>query len=154
MFARDFRRNLIRVFELSVEVVFLLIWCDVVLSLQFDHLILYRLNVYAWFGGSGARDFLEVSWTSTFDLGKRSTRYSSSWLNAYAWFENAEHVMFLKLESLKKVCIFKWADLRGKLESYKKSCIFKEASIFDDGLRINLVSSKKLQYSMMVDFRS
>ena len=93
----------------------LLIWCDVVQSLEFDHLILSRLDAYAWFRGSGARDILEVCWTSTLDLGKRSTRCFSSWLNAYAWFEEAEHVMFLKLESWKKVCIF------------------KGASIFDDG---------------------
>ena len=116
-----------------LDVVFLLVWCDVVLSLQFDTLILSRLNAYAWFGGSGAHDILEVSWTSTLDLGKRSTRCSSSWLNAYTWFEKAEYVMFSKLESWKKVCIFKGADLRGKLESWKKSCIFKEASIFEDG---------------------
>ena len=32
VFALDFRRNLIRRFELGVDVVFLLIWCDVVLS--------------------------------------------------------------------------------------------------------------------------
>ena len=29
-------------------------------------------------------------------------------LDAYAWFEEAEHVMFLKLESWKKAYIFKW----------------------------------------------
>ena len=94
-----------------VDVVFLLIWCDAVQSLEFDHLILSWLDAYAWFGGSGARDVLEVCWTSTLDLEKRSTWCSSSWLNAYAWFEEAEHVMFLKLKSWKKVCIFKWPSI-------------------------------------------
>ena len=49
---------------------FLLIWCDVIRSLEFDHLILFRLNVYAW-------------------------------------FEEVEHVMFLKLDFWKKTCIFR-----------------------------------------------
>lgn len=35
-----------------------------------------------------------------------------SHLDAYAWFEEAEHVTFLKLESWKKVCIFKWRELQ------------------------------------------
>ena len=30
-------------------------------------------------------------------------------LNAYAWFQEAEHAMFLKLKSWKKVCTFKGA---------------------------------------------
>ena len=38
----------------------LLIWCDIVWSLEFDPVILSRLDAYAWFGGSRARDVLEV----------------------------------------------------------------------------------------------
>ena len=113
----------------NVGLVFLLIWWDVVRSLEFDPLILSRLDVYAWFGGSEARDVLEVCWMCTLDLGKRSMRCSSSWLNAYSWFEEAKHVMFLKLEFWKKVCLF------------------KRATIFEGSWSLgrNLVSSKKLR---------
>ena len=78
-----------------VGVVFVLSWCDVVQSLEFDHPILFRLD-------------------------------------AYAWFEEVEHVMFLKLESWKKALYLQRRfNLRGKLKSWKKVCIFKEASIFE-----------------------
>ena len=53
-----------------VDVVFLLIWYNVVRYLEFDHLILSRLNVYTWFWESEACDVLEVGWTPTLDLGK------------------------------------------------------------------------------------
>ncbi|TYK15310.1 copia-like polyprotein [Cucumis melo var. makuwa] len=36
-----------------------------------------------------------------------------SQFDAYAWFEEAEHVMFLKLEFWKKACIFKGAIFEG-----------------------------------------
>ena len=88
-----------------VDVLFLLIWCDVVRSIEFDPLILSRLD-------------------------------------AYVWFEEAEQVMFLKLESWKKFCIFKegsifeesWSLVKlveiGVLE---ESLYLKGASIFKDG---------------------
>ena len=74
-----------------VDVVFLLIWCDVVRFLELYSLILSRLDAYAWFEEmehvmflkfverlrliwrSGARDFLRVGWMSMFDLRKRRT---------------------------------------------------------------------------------
>ena len=62
-----------------VDVIFLLIWWDVIWSLEFDHLILSRLN-------------------------------------ANAWFEEAEHMVFLKLEFWKKVCIFKGVSI------FEESC--------------------------------
>ena len=43
-----------------VDVLVLLIWCDVVRNLKFDPLILSRLDACAWFGGSGACDVLEI----------------------------------------------------------------------------------------------
>ena len=67
-----------------VNVVFMLIWCDVVQSLEFDPLILSRLD-------------------------------------SFVWFEEAEHVMFLRLESWKKACIFKGASIfeGGRLQELR-----------------------------------
>ena len=114
-----------------VDVVFMLIWCDMIQSLVFDPLIFSRLNAYTWFEevehmmfwlniyawfeeaehvmlskliehlrliwGSEAHDVIKVDWMSTFDLKKQSTWCYQSWLNVYAWFEEAKHVMLSKL---------------------------------------------------------
>ena len=132
MFTQDFGRNLIREFELGVDVVSLLIWCDAVQSLEFDPLILSRLYAYAWFGESGARDVLEICWTSTLDLEKWNMWCPLNWLNAYAWFEKVEHVMFLKLEFWKKVCIFKGASIfeDGRLQDLGSLIVFGRIPLF------------------------
>ena len=55
---------------------------------------------------------------------RSGARDSSSWLNAYAWFEEAEHVMFL--ESWKKVYIFKGASIfeSGQLQELGSPLVF------------------------------
>ena len=103
-----------------VDVVFMLIWCDVVQSLEFDLLILSRLD-------------------------------------AYAWFEEAKHVMFLKLGSWKKACIFEEASIfEGVLEvedleeslDLQRSFNLRRCS-WSWRLGRKLVSSKELQSSKM-----
>ena len=60
LFARDFRRNLICGGELELMLYICWFCCDAVQSLEFDHLILSRLDACAWFGGSGAHAVFEV----------------------------------------------------------------------------------------------
>ena len=82
-----------------------------------------------------------ISWSWTFVLMLYFCWFDAMWFYLYnliLWFsldwmhmldlEEAGHVMFLKLESWKKVCLLKRADLRGKLEETEH----KEASIFED----------------------
>ena len=62
-----------------------LIWSNVVWSLEFDLLILSRLDAYAWFEEAKHVTFLK------FD----------------SWSKEAKYVTFLKFEFWKKDCIFK-----------------------------------------------
>ena len=85
--------------------------CDVVQSLEFNPLILSRLDTSAWFGGSEARDVLEVG-------ALEENLYLQRSFNLQGW-------------SISEVM---------KLELWKKTCIFKEASIFKDGRFQKLLS--------------
>ena len=94
-----------------VDVVFMLIWCDVVRSLEFDPLILSQLD-------------------------------------AYAWFEEAKHVMFLKLKSWKKACIFKRASI---FEGVFEVGVLEESLYLQRSFNLRW---SEFRSSRLVDFRS
>ena len=88
-------------------------------------------------------------------LRKRITWCFWSLLQVYAWFREAEHVMWFKL--VECLCLIWGSGARNVLEFgvLEELCIFKRASMFEGSwsLKRKLVSSNELQSSRLVDFR-